>query len=323
MTRFAALALTTVFSLGALTLAANAATLRTDTRIKGERVTLGDLFVGVGDQAGTAVAQAPALGKSATFDAATLTRIAKTNKVDWQPAGPADQATVARQSTSVDAEAVRAVLTDALMPRLAAGRLQLELDSRGLEFHLPADHSAAVTVDKLTYTPGQGRFSAELTIGAQGPQPQRATVTGRASTLVEVPVLNRRIASGEVIGAGDIAWIEMRADQAGGDLVAAEAQLVGQTPRRVIAPNTVVRVRDIQAQRLIVKGALVTMILQTPALTVTAQGRALQDGGSGESIRVVNTQSNRIVEATVSGSNLVTVMKRDQYAAARTIRAVN
>ncbi|MNF12653.1 flagellar basal body P-ring biosynthesis protein FlgA [compost metagenome] len=57
------------------------------------------------------------------------------------------------------------------------------------------------------------------------------------------------------------------------------------------------------------KGSLVTITLATENLTLSVQGKALQDGGRGDVIRVVNTQSNRILEATVAGPSIVAVAK--------------
>ncbi len=43
-------------------------------------------------------------------------------------------------------------------------------------------------------------------------------------------------------------------------------------------------------------------------MTLTAQGRALEDGGAGDTVRVVNTQSNTVVQAVVTGANRVSVL---------------
>jgi len=132
-------------------------------------------------------------------------------------------------------------------------------------------------------------------------------VAGRAYGTVEVPVLTRRVAPGDTISAGDIDWMELRAEQAGTDIAASEAQLIGLTPKRGVPVNQPVRVRDLQSPRVVDKGAMVTITLTSQNLTLSAQGKALQDGGKGDTIRVVNTQSNRIVEAVIVGPNQVAV----------------
>ena len=61
------------------------------------------------------------------------------------------------------------------------------------------------------------------------------------------------------------------------------------------------------APRLVTRGSIVTMKIETPSLTVTAQGRALQDGKLGDTVRVTNTQSNRMIEGTVESDGTVKV----------------
>ena len=55
------------------------------------------------------------------------------------------------------------------------------------------------------------------------------------------------------------------------------------------------------------KGSLVTLILQTPKMTLTARGKALQPGSEGDVIRINNLQSNTVVEAEVVASGRVMV----------------
>lgn len=202
---------------------------------------------------------------------------------------------------------VEAVLSDALSRQITTGRLQMELDNRAVELRAPAG-AGSLTVENLYYNPAQGRFAAEMIVADTRPV-VRLPVSGRAYGVVQVPVLSRRIAPGDVIGPGDVDWQDMRADLAGSDIAATDAQLIGLTPRRGVPVNQPVRLRDLQAPRVVDKGALITITLATENLTLSVQGKALQDGGRGDVIRVVNTQSNRILEATVAGPNIVAVAK--------------
>ncbi len=58
---------------------------------------------------------------------------------------------------------------------------------------------------------------------------------------------------------------------------------------------------------LVKRNDLVLMVLQEPGMSLTAQGKALEDGGAGSVIRVSNVQSDRIVDAVVVESGRVTV----------------
>ena len=202
---------------------------------------------------------------------------------------------------------IEAALEKALTPHITQGRLQIEYDNRSIELHAPSDWGS-LTVQNLYFSAVNGRFAAELVV----PGPTRALrmpVSGRAYGIVRTPVLNRRIAPGDAIAAGDVDWLEVRAEQAGSDVAMTESQLIGMTPKRGVPMQTPVRLRDLQSPRVIAKGALVTITFQTARIALTAQGKAMEDGGMNDVIRVTNTQSGRVIQTTIVGPNLVAVAK--------------
>ncbi len=203
-----------------------------------------------------------------------------------------------------------AALSEALARHVTVGRMRLELDNRAIELRVPAGQTAdgGLRVDNVYYSPVQGRFAAELVVPGTSPL-VRVPVSGRAYGTVEVPVLTHRVSPGDTISTNDVDWVELRADQAGTDIAATEAQLIGMTPKRGIPVNQPVRVRDLQSPRIVDKGALVTITLESGNMALSTQGKALQEGGKGDVIRVVNTSSNRIVEAVVSGPGRVSVSR--------------
>ncbi len=52
---------------------------------------------------------------------------------------------------------------------------------------------------------------------------------------------------------------------------------------------------------------LVTILYRHPRMTLTAKGRAMEDGSDGEVIRIANTKSNTVIEAVVVGAHTVAV----------------
>ncbi len=65
---------------------------------------------------------------------------------------------------------------------------------------------------------------------------------------------------------------------------------------------------DVRAPLLVRKGDFVTMIYDTPAMRLTATGRALTNGSKGDSVRVLNTSTNKTIEAIADGPNEVLVV---------------
>jgi flagellar basal body P-ring formation protein FlgA len=287
---------------------AQAATLRPDATIDADVVTVGDLFDGAGEAEGGTVGRAPAPGRKAVYDATFLARAARAFGLDWRPASVHDRVVLTRASTLVRADEVQLAIQQALADRVAEGRVEVELDNRLLELHLPAGGTADVVVESVNHDQQQGRFAATIVVSAAGAQ-ERFSVTGRAGSVIEVPVLNRSVKSGEVIGEADIAWVELRQARTNDDVLRDAGALVGMSPRRTLPPNAPVRSRDLREPSLVTRGSLVTIRLESRSMVLTAQGRALEDGADGQVVRVVNTMSNRTIEATVAGPGIVAVAR--------------
>jgi flagella basal body P-ring formation protein FlgA len=64
---------------------------------------------------------------------------------------------------------------------------------------------------------------------------------------------------------------------------------------------------DVREPIVVAKGSLVTLVVQSPTMTLTSKGRAMENGARGESIRVQNTQSKIVVEGEVVSSGTVRV----------------
>lgn len=124
--------------------------------------------------------------------------------------------------------------------------------------------------------------------------------------MADIPVLTRNMRSGEIISADDIAMqsINVRGyDQ----FVTSADQLIGQSARRSLVANRPIRPLDIGQPVLISRGQLVTILYQTDNMALTATGKAMENAGMNQTITVVNGQSNRTIQAVVTGPNLVTV----------------
>lgn len=136
--------------------------------------------------------------------------------------------------------------------------------------------------------------------------PMLAEAKDATKVMADIPVLTRNMRSGEIISADDIAMqsINVRGyDQ----FVTSADQLVGQSARRSLVANRPIRPLDIGQPVLISRGQLVTILYQTDNMALTATGKAMENAGMNQTITVVNGQSNRTIQAVVTGPNLVTV----------------
>ena len=122
---------------------------------------------------------------------------------------------------------------------------------------------------------------------------------------IRVAVPAHDIARGEVIAEADLTYGTIPGTSSLSGLATSAGDLEGREARRFLRAGETVRVNDIRRPVLITKGSTVTMTFDAPGITLTAVGRAVSEGGLGESVTVLNPVSYRQVTATVTGPGQV------------------
>ena len=282
--------------------------LRAAAVVDADVVTLGDVLDGAGAAADNVVARAPEPGQRMIIGVARIHAVARAVGVKWRPLGGLDRVVVVRASRRVTRLEIEESLSRALAEKLPGTNLRIELANRTLEIHLPTDEAATtIEVENLSYSPRNGRFRAVIVAAGDAAPGVRTEVVGRAFEVVEVPVLRKSAHRGEIIGEDDLVWAELRVDRLPPNVIISPDGLVGRTPRRTMRPGKPIRARDVHVPTMVAKGSGVTMSYRTAAMTLSAPGRALDDGALGDTIRVINSQTKIVVDARVSGNGSVTV----------------
>lgn len=281
-------------------------TLRRQVAILGDEVRLGDLFTGPVPTPERVVARAPDVGETLELDARWLAAMAQSSGVDWRPLSNADSVTVSRQGRYVGNEEILAALTSTLERQGMSPAAELELAGTLRPVLVDAASAAMVEVIDAAYDPRSGRFSAIVGLpGEASAKPLR--LSGRAFETVEVPVLVRGIQRNSVVGPEDIDWVKVRAHTLAGGIATDPADLVGMAAQRTLRPGEPLRLRDLAEPSLVEKGEMVTMILKTPLMTLTAKGRAMEDAPLGATVRLQNLRSNKTITGVVTAARTVEV----------------
>ena len=175
-----------------------------------------------------------------------------------------------------------------------------------LEIHRDTKDKLDWRVVDLNYDPVARRFKGSVVINS-GTVGDVVAISGRAMPMSQVAVLTRPVGLGDSFDESAVEWVRLPMDKTGADAVTDKSQLEGVEARRNMDTNTTLRLRDLAKARLVVKGSLVTMTVHTDSMEIATHGRALNDAVMGEAVRVLNTQSNRTVDATVTGRGKVSV----------------
>ncbi len=312
------------FMMGAAFLTATPCFANTSVSVKAEvetkrlTVRLSDLFEGVSGELDREIAQAPAPCKSAVYAENVLARLAETYRLEWQNRAMVDHSVVSSACVRIGGEVIRKAIAARILETqdLKNRHIDIVLDEHNLEVDLPADSPSDFKLENFSYDNASHHFRADLRAsGLRG----RTSVplTGHVALTRLVPVLAHRVEAHKALAAADLDRLSVPEERVTDDIVTEDSQLIGRELRRDIGEGELLRARDVMPPRLVARGSLVTLRIQTPVLSITAQGKAEQDGTEGETIRVTNTQSNRIVEGIVVASGLVDLRPMREIASAQ------
>lgn len=283
------------------------ALIRDNVIVKDNVIRVGDLFTNAGPNASKIIAYAPDPGRKAIYDVQWLARAAQIYGVRWRPMSMRDRVIVERASRVISRSEIEDYLLSSLIGAGADPDLKLEISNSALKLYIPQADAPSVAVEDLNFDPMNNRFSAFVSAPAGDPSAPRVRVVGRMVRVADIPVLNRSLRPGDIIRKADISWIQVETNRLQRNVLTDAGGLIGMAARRGIRARLPIRGTDVRRPILVPKGSLVTMILHMSSMTLTAKGRALEAGSLGDAIRVANTHSNTIIDATVSASGTVSV----------------
>ncbi|MCC6598362.1 MAG: flagellar basal body P-ring formation protein FlgA [Alphaproteobacteria bacterium] len=306
--RMAVLILTFVMgALLALPQTALAVSLKESGKIEHDQIRLGDIFDGLEQGEDKILGAAPRPGQDMTLNARTLLRIAIAMDLPWRPATRADQIVLRRAATIIDKSMIEEALKKKIIEQGIPGRFEINLSGDNTQIVLPQDMEAGLDITSLDMQAGRGSFKATIAAPSKDNPVKQMDVTGTLQRMVEIPVLQGTLQSGDIISERDLAFVEMRSENIVQDIALRAEDVIGMSPRRMIHAGQPIKTNEIQPPKLVDRGDSVLMIFTLNGLTLTAQGKALEPGAKGDTIRVTNGTSNKTVEARVTNTGEVTV----------------
>ena len=152
-----------------------------------------------------------------------------------------------------------------------------------------------------------GPVSFTVVVRVDGKPARRLLATGRLDVMARVVVAAYPLAPRQLITETDIQVEERQLARLPQGTATDPDEVVGKRTRRGVAAGNVLSMGLLEAPPVIKRGTVVTIVAQSPWITVLAQGQAKADGAQGEQIRVVNLASRREIYARVVDENTVHV----------------
>ena len=142
-----------------------------------------------------------------------------------------------------------------------------------------------------------------------------------ASGGVRVVVPAHDIARGQVIADSDLTYATVPGAALMNGTVTAFDTVKGMEARRVLRAGETMRGDDVRRPIVVSKGQAVTMTFEAPGVQLTAMGRAMSEGGMGDTVTIQNPASFRMISGVIIAPG--TVRATGPMTAAPSIASLN
>jgi flagellar basal body P-ring formation protein FlgA len=277
--------------------------LRREVTVTGEIVRIGDLVENAGVVADVAIFRAPDLGQTGSVPVASVRDAVRPHHIISLDTRGLAAVQVTRASRAITQKELEARLVRALAGQSGLSNvndLAVSFDNEVRTLHI--EPNAELGISRVALDQRTRRFEAMLDLPTAAPRRPALRVTGTLIETAEAVIPLRAIAVGEVIRSSDV-MIERRPKT---EVIAIE-DVLGFAAKRALKPGQVIRAGDVAKQELVGRNETVTIYYEAPGMVLTIRGKALDAGAMGDVVNVLNVQSKRTIQATVSGPGRVNV----------------
>ncbi|MFZ4762743.1 MAG: flagellar basal body P-ring formation chaperone FlgA [Alphaproteobacteria bacterium] len=260
-------------------------------------IQLSDLFPLVNPTQDKIVAAAPLPGESQHFTADHMANIASSYGLT---ANNNEDITITRKSRPI----TMSEITDMALKKITD---QLPLDGLKRQFiadvtpnNMATTIEASLSLNDVQYNTEQQRLSFRVDANEGLDKPRTiARISGKLVDMVKVPILLQGVGTGDIIQASSIGWQEIRRDRLPANAILDDKKMVGMKARTYLRPNVALAAPEMMMPVAVKRGETVTMVLESDVMSITATGKAIQEGAVGDYIRAVNPMSNRVIEGEI------------------------
>ncbi|HZS63847.1 MAG TPA: flagellar basal body P-ring formation chaperone FlgA [Xanthobacteraceae bacterium] len=285
--------------------------LKSSITVASDIVRIGDFIDNAGAAAAIPIFRAPDLGATGAVPAARVLEAARAHGLLGVETAGISEVRVTRASRAVTAREIEAQIAQAVAEQRGigdAGQIAVKLDRPAHTVQVEPAVTAPLRVLRLSDDARSGNFDIVLDLpGNETARGWPLHFTGSAVEMVPTALLTRPVSRGEVLHSTDIVLAQRPKGEAGTDFIDKAEIAVGLAVRRGLGAGQVLRRGDLMKPDLIARNDIVTLVFQMPGIVLTSRGKALDSGAQGDTVAVINTQSNRRVQGTVTAAGTVLV----------------
>lgn len=203
-------------------------------------------------------------------------------------------------------ESIRDTVHNYILDSLSDSPLNIEVDVSQPDSRLKL---AACSESLTAFMPSGKVRAGNMTVGVRcsGDSPWKIYIPARVKTLGDVVKLARPVTRGHTLTINDLRVEQDDIGALNSGYFEQPSQLLGFQVKRSMRSGQILNRLMVKLPNAIKRGQKVTLLANTAGFEVRVAGKALGDAALGESLRVLNLSSKRVVEGKVTGEKLVTV----------------
>ncbi len=281
--------------------------------VKGHLVTLADLFNHAGLNGHTALFRSPDPGTTGNISVQRIISAAQKYGLNIPHRPSFSIVTISRSSRVIELDVLKDVIRDRVEENSPVtnekSKLVITFRNKTKDIHIDAALQGELALSSFDWSARSRRFTARFSVSGSEP----IVLKGTARLMVKVAVAKSNIARGITLTRGDLELKLVRSAGRRAGRYSTIGEMIGLSSKRTLQAGKPININDLEAPRLILKNQLVTILLEAPGLIIRAEGKALANASKGEAVKVLNTQSKRIIHATAKAPGLVSVSLKQSF----------
>ena len=198
----------------------------------------------------------------------------------------------------------QAVKQFVILQKVPLENLQVTLTSLNDRLVLPKCGNSL----KVSMSPGTKlKGNASLAVRCSSPQQWKIHVAAHIDGQVNALIARHPIPRGTVIKGDDLKFVLRRYSQLNYGYYGSAKLLANMEAKRNIKAGQVVTPNLVRAQKMVLRGEHITIVAQNGGLNLRVKGKALMDGHIGQTIKVKNLNSKKLIYARVISAGIVKV----------------
>jgi flagella basal body P-ring formation protein FlgA len=191
-----------------------------------------------------------------------------------------------------------------LQQRVPLKNIQVRVTSLNKQLRLPQCGQSL----QVSMAPGAKLMgNSSLSVSCAAPQQWKIHVAAHIDGEVDALVARYPIPRGTQIRQEDLEFVLRRYSQLNHGYYNSAKMLENKEAKRNIRAGQVLTPNLVKAQKLVLRGQHITIVAQNGGLNLRVKGKALMDGQQGQTIKVRNLNSKKLIYARVISAGMVKV----------------